>query len=141
MQNKERWNIFWTDEAYFHVHGHGNTRNCRIWAMENLSGHQPVPLHSEKVTVWCGFTASFIVGPSFFEEIGPVIFALNGVRYESLLSSYVIPALQQRACVRSTIFMQDGAPPHISNPVKRHLSMHFGNYRIISRHFLTNWSP
>ncbi|GBN13688.1 hypothetical protein AVEN_199733-1 [Araneus ventricosus] len=37
--------------------------------------------------------------------------------------------------------MQDGASPHIANPVKRLLSMHFGNDRIISRHFLTNWAP
>ncbi|GBM34798.1 hypothetical protein AVEN_7846-1 [Araneus ventricosus] len=28
-------------------------------------------LHSQKVTVWCGFTAAFIVGRFFFEEIGP----------------------------------------------------------------------
>ncbi|GBM25541.1 hypothetical protein AVEN_272540-1 [Araneus ventricosus] len=37
--------------------------------------------------------------------------------------------------------MKDGAPPHIANPVKRLLSMHFGNYRIISRHFRRNWLP
>ncbi|GBM91012.1 hypothetical protein AVEN_115931-1 [Araneus ventricosus] len=69
---------------------------------------------SEKVTVWCGFTAWFIVS-FFFGEIGPAgpaTCTVNGVRYESLLRNHVIPALQQRhACMASTIFMQDCAPP------------------------------
>ncbi|GBN15679.1 hypothetical protein AVEN_170955-1 [Araneus ventricosus] len=94
--------------------------------------------------MWCGFTSSFIVRPLFFDEIGPAGFlncTVNGVGYEYLLRNHVIPALQQCARVSSIIFMQDGAPPHIANPVKRLLSMHFGNYRIISRHFPTNWPP
>ncbi|GBM22653.1 hypothetical protein AVEN_144438-1 [Araneus ventricosus] len=41
----------------------------------------------------------------------------------------------------SLTFVQDGAPPNIANPVKRLFSMHFRNYRIITRHFLTNWPP
>ncbi|GBM51964.1 hypothetical protein AVEN_194259-1 [Araneus ventricosus] len=105
---------------------------------------QPSPLHSQKVTVWCGFTATFIVGPFFFEEIGPsgpVTCTDNGTRYESLLCNQLIPELQQRGCVDSTIFMQDGAPPHIATPVKQLLNLHFGNDRIISRYFPTAWQP
>ncbi|GBM18300.1 hypothetical protein AVEN_147422-1 [Araneus ventricosus] len=116
-----------------------------MWAKENAFGHQPVPLHSENVTVWSAFTASFIVGPFFFEEIGPacpVTCTVNGVRYESILRNHVIPGLQQLACMGSTIFMQDGgALSHITNPVERLLGMHFGNDRIITRHFPTNWPP
>ncbi|GBN90917.1 hypothetical protein AVEN_239312-1, partial [Araneus ventricosus] len=37
--------------------------------------------------------------------------------------------------------MQDGAPPHIAATVKQLLNLHFGNGRIISRHFLTAWPP
>ncbi|GBM29650.1 hypothetical protein AVEN_125297-1 [Araneus ventricosus] len=37
--------------------------------------------------------------------------------------------------------MQDGGLPHISNPVKRLLSAHFGNDRIIRNHFPINWPP
>ncbi|GBN09240.1 hypothetical protein AVEN_48119-1 [Araneus ventricosus] len=91
-------------------------------------------LQSQKV--WCGFTAAFIVGPFFFEEIGPsgpVTCSVNGTRYEFLLRNQLIPALQQRGCVDSTIFMQDGSPPHIATPVKQLLNLHFGNDRIISR--------
>ncbi|GBM91339.1 hypothetical protein AVEN_21171-1 [Araneus ventricosus] len=96
------------------------------------------------VTVCCGLTAAFIVGPLFFEEIGPsdtVTCTVNGTRYESLLGNQLIPALQQRECVDSTIFMQDGAPLHIATPVKQLLNLHFGNGRIISHHFRTAWPP
>ncbi|GBM81046.1 hypothetical protein AVEN_56752-1 [Araneus ventricosus] len=41
----------------------------------------------------------------------------------------------------STIFMQDGAPPHIATPLKQLLSLYFGNDIIISRHFPTAWAP
>ncbi|GBO16540.1 hypothetical protein AVEN_150120-1 [Araneus ventricosus] len=57
----------------------------------------------------------------------------------SLLRNQLIPALQQRGCVDSTIFMQDGAPPHIATLVKQLSNLHFGNDRIISRHFSTAW--
>ena len=87
-------------------------------------------------------TASFIIGPYFFEQTGasdPVIATVSGQRYASLLCNHVIPALQQRGCVNQIIFMQDGARPHIAHPVKQLLRHYFGNARIISRHFPTTW--
>ncbi|GBM62922.1 hypothetical protein AVEN_22330-1 [Araneus ventricosus] len=142
VDNAWSWNILWTDGAHFHLQGVVNTQNCRIWAKENLLQMQPFPLHSQKATVWCGFAAAFIVGPFFFENpSGPVTCTVNGTRYESLLRNQLIPALQQRGCVDSTIFMQVGAPPHIATPVKQLLNLHFGNDRIISRHFPTAWPP
>ncbi|GBN38949.1 hypothetical protein AVEN_215618-1 [Araneus ventricosus] len=52
------------------------------------SKFQPLPLHCQKVNVWCGFKAEFIFGPFFSEEIGPsghLTCTVNGTRYESLL--------------------------------------------------------
>ncbi|GBL90008.1 hypothetical protein AVEN_178406-1 [Araneus ventricosus] len=89
----------WTDEAHFHLQGSVNTQNCRIWARQNPFQMQPLPLHSQKVTVWCEFTAAFIVGPFFYEEIGPsgpVTCTVNGTRYESLLLNQLMPAGQAR---------------------------------------------
>ncbi|GBN58800.1 hypothetical protein AVEN_9515-1 [Araneus ventricosus] len=57
---------------------------------------QQLPLYSQKFTVWCGFTAAFIVGPFFFKEIcpsGTVTCTVNGARYESFLLNHLIPAL------------------------------------------------
>ncbi|GBM99708.1 hypothetical protein AVEN_104067-1 [Araneus ventricosus] len=51
MDNAWLWNSLWTDEAHFHLQGSVNTQNCRIWARENLFQMQPLPLHSQKVTV------------------------------------------------------------------------------------------
>ncbi|GBN61464.1 hypothetical protein AVEN_199811-1 [Araneus ventricosus] len=108
---------------------------------------QPLPVLSQKITMWYGFTAAFIVDPFFFEKIGPsgpVTCTVNGTRYESLLQNQLIPTLQQRGYVESTICMQDGAPPNIATPVSQVLNMHFGNDRIISHHYpkaWPQWSP
>ncbi|GBM22096.1 hypothetical protein AVEN_266463-1 [Araneus ventricosus] len=107
VENAWAWNILWTEEAHLHLQGSANTQNRKIWARQNPFKMQPLPLHSQKVTVWCGFTAAFIIDPFFFEEIGPsahVTCTVNGTRYESLLHNQLIPALQQRGCVDSTIF-------------------------------------
>ena len=40
-----------------------------------------------------------------------------GFRYYNLLQQYVIPALRQQQCLETTVFMQDGAPPHIARQV------------------------
>ncbi|GBL89158.1 hypothetical protein AVEN_255278-1 [Araneus ventricosus] len=94
VDNAWPWNILWTDEAHFYLQGSVNTQNCRIWARENPFQMQPLPLHSQNVTVWYGFTAAFIIGPFFFEDIGPsgpVTCTVNGTRYEFLLRNQLIP--------------------------------------------------
>ncbi|GBM35927.1 hypothetical protein AVEN_244991-1 [Araneus ventricosus] len=60
------WNILWSDVVHFCLNGHVNTHNCRIWAAENPHAIQEQPLHHGRVTVWCGCTATFIIGPYFF---------------------------------------------------------------------------
>lgn len=102
----------------------------------------PLTLHPAKVSVSCGFTASFIAVPYFFEEtgaFGPVYVTVNGQSYAFLLHNDVIPTLQQRGCLDSIIFMQEGAPLHIANRVKQLCRRHFGNAKIISCHFPTVW--
>ncbi|GBL78608.1 hypothetical protein AVEN_65197-1 [Araneus ventricosus] len=100
VDNALPWNILWTDKAHFHLQDSVNTQYCRIRAKENPFEMQPLPVHSQKVTVWGGFTAAFIVGLFFFffEEIGPsgnVTCTVKRTRYESLLPNQLVPALQQ----------------------------------------------
>ncbi|GFY09453.1 transposable element tc3 transposase [Trichonephila clavipes] len=133
------WNIIWTDEAHFHLDGSVNTHNCRIWESDNPHSTLQVPLHSPKVTVWCGFSTSFILGPYFFEELGaggPVTCSITGQRYASLLGNKIFPDLQARQRLSRIIFMQNGAPPHITRCVKDVLKHHFTEERVISRQFL-----
>ncbi|GFV68274.1 uncharacterized protein TNCV_1875561 [Trichonephila clavipes] len=61
----------------------------------------------------------------------------RGQRHPSLLEQSVIPPLQERQCDTTTVFMQNGAPPHIARCVKQMFRRHSGDDRIISRHFPT----
>ncbi|GFX22987.1 DUF4817 domain-containing protein [Trichonephila clavipes] len=63
------FNILWTDEAHFSLHGDVNNHNCPIWATSNPRDYTQKSLHSPKVTVWCGFTGSFIIGPSLKRSV------------------------------------------------------------------------
>ncbi|GFS80879.1 transposable element tc3 transposase [Trichonephila clavipes] len=141
------WNILWTDEAHFHLDGSVNTHNCRIWQRDNPPSTLRVPLHSPKVTVWCGFSASFILGPYFFEELiagGPVTCSITGQRYASLLRNKIMPDPQARQCLSHIVFMQDGAPPQITRCVTDVLKHHITEERVIShqfRHMLPPRSP
>ena len=131
------WKILWTDETHFHLTGYVHTYNCRIWTTENPLETLPVPLHPAKITVWCGFIGSFILGPYFFEEtdaLGPATVTITGQRHECLFFSHVIPALQQRGCVNRIILMRSSA-----YPVKQLLKRHFGNAKIISLQFPIAW--
>lgn len=138
------WKILWGDEAHFYLNGTVNTQNCRIWDDKSPHAVTAIPLHSPKVTVWCGFTAEFIVGPFFYENItptGPVTCSVTGEKYRHMLNSFVIPALQQRQCLGEIIFMQDGAPPHVAVRVQQLLRQKFTTERVISRCFPTPWPP
>ncbi|GBO08863.1 hypothetical protein AVEN_158168-1 [Araneus ventricosus] len=59
------WNILWSDDSHFCINGHVNILNCRIWVAENPHSIQEHPLDPDKVTVWCGFMATFIIEPYF----------------------------------------------------------------------------
>ncbi|GFX73465.1 uncharacterized protein TNCV_3402761 [Trichonephila clavipes] len=77
-----------------------NSHNCRIWATSNPRKYTQKPLHSPKVTAWCGFTGSFIVGPFFETQClvnGWITETVNAQRYLTLLRETVVPCLIQRA--------------------------------------------
>ncbi|GFV75722.1 uncharacterized protein TNCV_1756501 [Trichonephila clavipes] len=133
--------ILWTDETHFTLNGSINTKNCALWGETNLHAVAPVPLFDAKVTVWCGITATFVLGPFFFEETtptGPATCSVTGSRYAAMLKNYVLPELRRRNALNGIVWMQDGAPPHIARSVKRLLDQHF-DYRIISRYYPFPW--
>ncbi|GFT92293.1 uncharacterized protein TNCV_1835601 [Trichonephila clavipes] len=84
----------------------------------------------------------FYSWPVFFEELGaggPVTCSITGHRYASLLRNKIISDLQARQCLSCIIFMQDGAPPHITRCVTDVLKHHFTEERVISRQFRHLW--
>jgi hypothetical protein len=57
---------FFTDEAWFHLSVYINDQNNRYWSSIHPRQTFEVPLHDQKIGVWCAITASRIVGPIFF---------------------------------------------------------------------------
>jgi len=136
-------NILFSDEAHFFLHGKVNSRNGRIWATENPHAAVEHSLHEMKVTVWCGFTSRFIIGPYFFDrqvEGELRTQTVSGTNYNELLVNYLAPRLNELGIKNHITFQQDGAPVHISKLCKETLNYHFGE-RIISRGFPVAWPP
>ncbi|UYV81529.1 hypothetical protein LAZ67_20001453 [Cordylochernes scorpioides] len=92
-----------------------------------------MPLHQPRVTVWCGFTSSFIIGPYYFEEI-------NGRILKPFLKEYSHIA-GQTITIIEIAFMQDGGPPHISRSAEQLLKDTIGEDCVISRQFKYQWLP
>ncbi|GFW75300.1 transposable element tc3 transposase [Trichonephila clavipes] len=119
------WNILRTDEAHFHLDGSVNTHNCRIWKSNNPHSTLQVSLHS----------------PKELSAGGPVTCSITGQGYASSLRNKTISDLQARQCLSHIMFMQDGAPPHITRCVKDVLKHHFTEERAMSHQFIHLWPP
>lgn len=87
--------IMMSDEAHFHLDGYVNKQNCRYWAAENPRELHQRPLHSAKVTVWCGISKLGIVGPYFFEVEERAV-TVTSARYVDMLQNFLLPQLQRR---------------------------------------------
>ena len=60
--------VMMSDEAHFHLNGFVDKQNCRFWEAENPRELHQRPLHSSKVTMWCGVSKIGIVGPYFLKR-------------------------------------------------------------------------
>ncbi|GFV68490.1 uncharacterized protein TNCV_3129461 [Trichonephila clavipes] len=49
--------VLFSDEAHFWLNGYVNKQNCRIWSEANPQVYVEIPLHPEKLTVWCALWA------------------------------------------------------------------------------------
>ena len=131
-------NIIFSDEAHFHLTGHVNNHNSRIWSAENPREIQERPLHSLHVTVWCGISASRVYGPYFFENDNATV-TVTGERYRLMIREFLIPELE-RQHVHHTWSQQDGAPAHTARETMALLKDCFPN-RLISRFGDIPWPP
>jgi hypothetical protein len=44
--------VFFTDEAWFHLSGYVNSQNYQTWRIENPYNYTETPLHRQKIGVW-----------------------------------------------------------------------------------------
>ena len=128
-------NVLFSDEATFHISGHVNRHNCRIWANE-----QPNRLHESqrdtpKVNVWIGITKSKLYGPFMFAER-----TITGEIYLDMLQQYLEPQLISDGIIDTVVYQQDGAPPHFATIVRNYLNETFPD-RWIGRGSQRLWAP
>jgi hypothetical protein len=77
-----------SDEAHFHLSGYVNKQNFRYWSDNNPLQLRTKPLHSEKVTIWCGVSTFAVIGPYFFEENNQAI-SMDSERYCTRLQTFL----------------------------------------------------
>jgi len=85
-----------------------------------------------KVTVWCGMTASRIIGPYVLRD------TMNADRH--MLDRFVWSAVPGWDNIDNLIFMQDGAPPHFTFTVRAWLDQNTSG-RWMGRRGLHEWPP
>uniref|UniRef100_A0A8D9EM93 Transposase n=1 Tax=Cacopsylla melanoneura TaxID=428564 RepID=A0A8D9EM93_9HEMI len=120
-----------SDEAHFHLSGYVNKQNCRFWGTENPRICHEEPLHSLKVTVWCGVYAGKVIGPYFFEDdVGNTV-SVNGERYRAMVNEFLLPQLDELG-LENMWFQQDGATTHTARATIDLLKQAFPG-RLISR--------
>lgn len=129
--------IFFTDEAHFHLGGYVNSQNCRIWGSENPQVVVERPLHPPRVTVWCALWSGGVIGPYFFENDKGETVTVNSERYGRMITEYFWPAIEDKD-VDDMWFQQDGATCHTTRPNMAELRTKFHG-RIISRFGDANW--
>jgi hypothetical protein len=105
-----------SDEAHFELTGNVNCQNCRYWSRENPNEIHQRPLHSEKVTVWCGVARFGVIGPFFFENQTGTTVTVNAERYVDMIQNFLVTRLQQLGIEMDSVwFQQDGATAHTAN--------------------------
>jgi hypothetical protein len=105
--------LLMTDEARFHLSGYVNKQNYRYRAPENPQELHQRPLHSEKLTVWCGIASFGVLGPYFFVDNEGAAVTVTTGRYVAMLHNFCEPELRRRGIDLSSVwFQQDGATAH-----------------------------
>ena len=135
-------NIFFSDEANFHVSGHVNRQNMRFWGSTNPHDTIEGPKSREKVIAWAGLSYECgLIGPFFFEDADGKSDTVKTANYLDMMKKRVIPALKRRGRYSTCVFQQDGAPPHCSREAIGWLTKKFDEDRLISRNSSFAWPP
>lgn len=120
--------------------GYYNRQNQRYWGKENPHVLLEVPLHAERVTMWCAISTHGII-PFVVKDK-----TVNSENYLELLRKKFVPKLRQMDILKNSWFMQDGARPHTAVVVLNYLKRIF-NDRVISNRYPEvcdmglEWSP
>lgn len=73
--------IVFSDEAHFWFNGYVNMQNCQFWNKNQSEALQKLPMHPEKVTIWCGLWTDGIIEPHFLKGTMTRNVTVNGECY------------------------------------------------------------
>ena len=111
--------ILWSDEAVFHTGGFVNRHTCHYWAAHDPEVTVEKMQNRPKVTVWCGMTATRVIGAYLLRD------TMNAKRCLHMLEVYMWPIVFGRENIDELVFMHDGAPPHFALSVRAWLDQKF----------------
>jgi len=101
-------NTLWSNEAVFHIGGFVNRPNCHYWAAHDPEVTVEKMQNRPKVTVWCGMTATMVIGPYLLRD------TMNAERCLQMMEDYAWPIVSGWENIDELVCMQDGAPPHFA---------------------------
>ena len=132
-------NVWFSDEAHFHLDGRVNSQNHRFWATAAPEEVAQRPLHSKKCTAWCAISSRGVIGPFRFEDAEGNAVTINSVRYRQVLAKFW-KSLQQRCKDDPHLqwLQKDGATAHSAAKTRDWLRNRFGE-RVISAKEANPW--
>ena len=132
-------NIWFRDEAVFHLSGRVNRHNTRIWGKENHEVIEEKERDSPKLVVWCAISATGIIGSYFFRDDARRTTNVTGENYLKMLQKFFLPKLENNALFENCYFQQDGAHAHYARKVRDYLNQIYVD-RWIGRRGLLEWA-
>ena len=103
--------IIFSAQAHFDFGRYVDKQNCRIWGTENPLAYIEKPTHAKRVTIWCGFWFTGIIGQFFFENEHGEAFSVNGDSYRALLNEFLFTKIEEED-IGNIWFQHDGATCH-----------------------------
>ena len=135
-------NIWFADEAHFHLDGRVSSQNNRYWGNEPPKEVAERPLHSKKCIAWCGVSTQGMVGPIWLEDDNGQTATITAARYRKVLGRFWRGLCTRYRHAPNQLqvqwFQQDGAPPHRARQTMSWLRDHFQD-RLISEGAGIEW--
>ncbi|XP_076041907.1 histone-lysine N-methyltransferase SETMAR-like [Oratosquilla oratoria] len=136
-------NIWFSDEAHYHLNGTVNNHNNVFWGEEPPEEMSEKHLKGAKVTAWIAFNPRHgLLGPYWFQDGRGKTVIVNSERYCEIINKFNTE-LGQRFTVHQKSrmwFQQDGAKPHTAHDSLALLKELFGS-RVISFRTTHEWAP
>ena len=106
-----------SDEATFHLNRFLNKHNIRYWCETNPHVAVDTVMNPSRLKFWYAVSKNRLIGHFSFEDD-----IIKGENYWAIVQSFFIPEVRRLKKVYSTIFRQNGAPPHFAINVRPFLN-------------------